>query len=385
MLHPTEAHYHALRLSHMSEIGKVFWAHTLATLGGFLLTIFIPIYLLKTGYSLTAILLFLAQQGFFALLLQFYASKVISLFGANKSMAIGIAAQIGYFVLLITLPSMHWPLSVLAFAWGVHRTTYWAAFHANFSKANQHKEAGKKIGLIQAIVAFGKGASPAIGGVLASELGINWVYGVGITLSVLAVLPLLRGGEITTRRKAVMRSLNFKKIRPDLVASMANATTSISEAVLWPLFVFILVPSYAAVGILSSTIALAALLTSVYVGRRQARVGTRHFLRQGVTLASFSDVLRLLVQNAGHVFGVNLFGGIGNSLYMTPYFSRYYKHADEEPRIEYITAMEASHAFAWMLLPLALVPFTLVFPDKTVLLIGIGVAIPANFIIRKIR
>jgi MFS family permease len=383
MISPTQSHYHVFR---MSEIGTMFWAHSLMSIGAFLLTIFIPIFLLKSGYSLTAVLIFLSLQGFFSILLQYYGAKLVALIGANKSMAVGIIAQICYFGLLITLPQAHWPLAVLSFAWAVYRTIYWVAFHANFSKARGHAAASKQIGMIQAVVAFAKGAAPAIGGIIATLLGINWVYALGITLSVFACIPLFSEKEITARRPVKVRSIKFRKIRPDLASSMANSTTSVAESILWPMLVFLLVPSYASVGVLSSIIALAALLTSVYVGRQVGhRHGGKHYLRQGVAIAGFSDALRLLATSATQIFGVNLFGGVGNSLYMTPFFTRYYSHADEEPRIEYISAMETAHEFAWMLLPLLLIPFSLFLTPGGTLLIGIALAIPANFVIRKIR
>ena len=132
-------------------------------------------------------------------------------------------------------------------------------------------------------------------------------------------------------------------------------------------------------------VVLSAIGVSLYVGRREEQRGRHHYIREGVLLTSISDVFRLLAQNATHVFGINLFGGIGNSLYYTPFFTKYYDHADEEPRLEYITAMEMAHELAWGLFFLLAFALSFFLSPTAVLLVCIGIAAPFNFGIRSIR
>lgn len=388
MISPHHAHYHLFRLTEMS---KIFWAHTLLVVSMALVGVFVPIYLLKLGYSIQAVLCFLALMGLFSIPLQAVAAHAVVRFGAYRLMAVGIFFQILYFATLISLPHIPdvsdsiWPLMYASFIWALYRTSYWLGFHINFSRADHHKHAERDVGSIQALVVFSKGIAPAIGGVVAGFAGINWIYGVAIGLSLLAMLPLVRHHAKPYKFAPSVKRLDLRKLRPDVVASMSNGSTTVAETVVWPILVFMLVDTYQAVGILSSVVAIASILTALYVRGRTARRGERHFLKEGVYLSSASDVMRLIAQNAGHVFGINLFSGIGNSMYYTPYFSRYYTHASEESRIEYITLMETSHSIAWGAIFMTLLALSFVLPDKTVLLLGIAVGIPANFLIRKIR
>lgn len=382
MISSNHAHYHLLRIS---ETGKLFWAHTLLVVSMALVSVFVPIYLLKLGYHLPAILLFLAFQGLLSLPLQVGVAYAIPRIGPHRLMAVGIAMQVIYFLLLIDLPKHHWPLLLVAFFWAAYRTSYWIAFHINFSRSSHHLNSPRSVGMLQTVVTFAKGIAPAIGGICAQFFGIGSIYVVAIVMSLLAIMPLLREPERPYRHAPSLRRLAFRKVRPDLLASFANGLTTISESVIWPILVFIIVGTYASVGILSSVVALASISTALYVSWRAEHKGTKHYLTEGVTLSSLSDMLRLLAQNSGHVFGINLFTGVGNSMYYTPFFSRYYIHAGEESRIEYTTAMELVHELAWGIAFLLLFVATLFVSDKTALLLGIAMAIPANFVIRKIR
>lgn len=380
------AHYHFLR---MSEMGKVFWAHTFGFIASGLVTIFIPIYLYQLGYPLDQVFLYLTAQFFYAFLLQYHCAKVVAKLGGNKSMVLGIFFHIVFFLALLTLPSAHWPLLLLPVPWAFTRSLYWVAFHANFSKSRSHAKAGSQVGIVQAIAVFAHGATPAIGGVLASEIGIAWVYGVSIGLFAVAAVPLLFGAEVTKHRPLKMRLLNWRKIRPDLVATFAYGVSNAIEMTIWPLLVFFVVSSYAGVGLLSSVVTLAAILVSIYVGRHEAARGERHYLKEGVTLTGATHLLRLAGQTGGGIFGINLLSGIGHSLTSTPFLSRYYELADEEPRLEYITAWEAAHDLGWVLIFgtiwLLLIALPTSVPDSAIMLAGVVMAVPTTLAIRKLR
>ncbi len=382
MLSTHQSHYHLLR---MTEIGRLFWAHTLVVLSGSLVGVFVPIYLLKLGYSFTDVLMFLTLLQAFSFVLQIPVIQGVTRLGPHRMMGFGIVLQVVFFSLLVSLPTLHWPLWLPALSWALYRTAYWPAFHINFSRAEHQHNATKEIGSIQAMVTLMKGIAPAIGGLIAGMFGIHWIYGVAIGMSVIAALPLLKPEERPYRFPPSRRRFNFAKVRLDLLANAANAMTTGAESTVWPILVFLLLETYQGVGLLSSVVALASISTALYVGARTKRRGPRHFMSEGVTLSSFADVLRLAAQNSGHVFGINLFTGVGNSLYYTPFFSRYYQHAGEESRVEYVTGMEMASMLGTLVIFTAMWAASFHFAIRETLLIGIALAVPANFLIRRIR
>ncbi len=375
--------YHLLR---MGEMGKVFWAHSFGVIGSSLVTVFIPIFFYKLGYSIQQILIYLALQSFAAFLVQYPATRVIGKIGANRSMVLAEVFHTVFFIGLLVLPGLERSLAVLVpigFAWSITRALYWPSFHANFSKARAHKKAGNQVGAINAMVTFAHGATPAIGGVIATVYGISWAYGLAIVFYVIGMTPLLFGEEVTKRRPLNFRNVNYRKTLPDMLSNAMYGATSLAELVVWPLMISFIVTSYAGVGLLSSVVTVASIAVTLYVGRREGAKGERHYLKEGTLVTAVTNALRVGATSGGQIAGINLLSGVGHALTMTPFISRYYERADEEPRLEYITLMEMAHELSWAAYFLLLLALTAFFPTTTALAVGLVVAVPLSFGARR--
>lgn len=364
---------------------RVFWAHTMSSIGASLVTIFIPIFLLNTGYAFTAVMGFIFAQSLISALGIYPVAWLVSRIGANKGAALGLTMDIIYFAMLLTLDTYHWPLVLLAAAWALCHNAYWVSFHANFSKSRSHEKTGKQVSAINSIITFAHGLTPAIGGILATKAGIGWVYVIAIVFLFLALIPLLAGKEVTKRRPFKPKQLDVRKIWRDPASNTFNGATTLAEVIFWPLLIFFIVDSYAGVGILSSIVIVASITVALYVGKREATQGERHFMRRGLLLETCTNILRAIASTAAHVFGINLINGVSRSLYTTPYMTRYYRHADEEPRLEYIAIMETATQAGGMLLAGAVFALSFYLSPQLSLLVGVLLAAPASFGTRLIR
>jgi hypothetical protein len=369
----------------MSEMKRVFWAHTVASVGSSLVSIFVPIFLLKSGYSFPAVVTFLMFQNLSGAIFQYPAAKVVGRIGANRGMAVGCFVAAIYLASLLTLPHFHWPLVLVATLWGIDRDFYWFSLHANFSKARAHKKTGTQVSALNSIITFAHGLTPAIGGIIATTAGIAWSYALAITLIITGSIPLITGPEVTKRRPVSWKNLDIKRLWRDPASNFFNGMTTTSEMVLWPLIIYFIVNSYAGVGILSSIVIFASISVALYVGKREAIKGERHYLRRGLALETLTNTLRVIAQNAGHIFGINLINGVSRSLYTTPYMTRYYRHADEEPRLEYIALMETGNQIGGVFVLGIMLILSFHLSIEQTLLAGVVIAIPASFGTRLIR
>lgn len=375
-------HYH---LPRMTEMKRLFFMHSIGSIGAGMVGIFVPLYLLNLGYSLSDVVLFLVSQQLIALILVYPAIALLSRIGANKGIVIGQFSNILYFLLLLTLPHLHWPLVFVALWWAIDRVNYSPAIHANFSRSRAHAKTGVQLSLFSSIIQVSHSLAPAIGGIIATVFGINWVYGAGIGLLLISLIPMLGAGEITSRRKLKPSRLQYQKLWRDSVSNGFNGATSMAEFLLWPMIIFFIVKTYAGVGILSSLVLIASILVALFVGKREETKGEARYLHRGLGLETLTNIFRALATNAFHVFGVNLINGVSRSLYTTPYMTRYYKHADEEPRMEYIAFMEAGQLAGCSLLLITVYVLSLFLTPETTLLIGVLLAAPASFGTRLIR
>lgn len=383
MIHSNPIHHH-FHLHRLREMTALYWVHSLRATAVTFVVILVPIYLINIGYSLREVLLVYALEGLVWLLLLYPALYLMPKLGANFSMVMGSFTIIGSMAFLMYLPVSRLMILGLIFFNGLS-SLYWFAFRLNFTAVTKGKEAGSKIGLTNALFLASQGIAPAVGGIVAQIYGINWAYAVAVTIIVFVSLPLMGKPDVIRWPKPKLSLLNIKKIMPDLIAITGSTIDDNVGVLVWPLLVFIIIPSYAGVGILSAVMVISAIAISLWVGRREASKGEAHYLKQGSLVLSVTNFLRFLTQSVFQVAGINLLSGVGQALYTTPLASRYYKNATQEPTLEYIFAMQVASAIAWAVYPLILVGLTFLLPDKSVLIVGALLAIPATWAIRFIR
>ncbi|MEK7594621.1 MAG: hypothetical protein AAB436_03225 [Patescibacteria group bacterium] len=379
---PANSHYH---LPRMKEMGRVYWCHSVGILGIQLAAIFVSIFLLKSGYSFREVLVFLLLQQVLSVALQYPVNKLFAYVRPHYLLAIGRIWFAIFFCLLATLNEHHWPLALLALFWALDRTMYWSAFHYVFSMARAHKHGNRQIAGINALAILAATAAPAIGGVIATVFGINYTYIVAVLFIMLAAIPMITADKGPERTKIQIPRHEIKAMRPDMLANMFNGTVVAAEQNIWPMFVFLIVTSYAGIGALSSVIAAASVGVMLYVGRHEEVRGDQHYIKQGMAAYSLASVGRVLVQSTTQVFGLNMLSGIGRSLYVTPFMNRYYLNSDGEHKLGYITIMETAFEFGSVLYILALLALTLLFSASTVLAIGLGIVAVSVLGVRLIR
>lgn len=374
-------HYHLMR---MKEMGRIYWCHSIGSFGIALISVFIPIFLLKSGYSFQTVLLFILSQQLLSLILQYPAGKLFAYIRPHHLLALGQFYYVLLLGLLATLTVYHWPLWLLAFMWALNRTVYWTAFHYLFSVARAHKTAGRQIAFLSSLSLISACIAPAIGGIAATFFGIQYAYIVAGLILAIALIPVLKTGG-PDRIKLRIRWSHIREIRRDIFANASNGTILMAENNLWPLLIFTIVSSYAGIGLLSAAIALSSTFVTMYVGRREESAGEKPYIRGGLATYSLTSIGRAVVQSSGQIFGLNMLGGIGRSLYVTPFLNRYYANSDGKDRLGYITLMEAAFsAGASLLIILALILSSFV-SDSAVLSISLVVVAITALGVRLIR
>jgi MFS family permease len=381
--HAGHYHYHLVRIR-LSELRRLYWAHTVKELASSLVTIFVPIYLYHLGYGIPAIMGYFLLSSIFWGVTQAPALRFANRIGFNRSMGLSLMIQGLQILMLATLPSAHWPLWSIALVWGVSISLYWTQFRACFARSLSHRRVGPAVGVSSALLMLAYGIAPAIGGAIASWLGISVLYVLTMLCFLAAALPLLTGPEFMEREPFKLRDLHWRKVRRDLIANGGSEVDAMVATSVWPLFIFLLIPSYVGVGILSSVAVIASIIIALYVGQRQARKMTG-YLNNGAGVIGLTNAIRLAIQSIGQIAGVNFFNGIGQALVVTPFYSRYYLNAEREPLLPYMYAMLMACAAADILLFGFLLILSLLVSTKTVLILGLILAIPGGYAIRFIR
>jgi MFS family permease len=377
----THHYYHVLRLR---ELRRLYWAHTVKELAGGMVSIFVPIYLYRLHYSIPAIMGYFLIGSLFWGVTQAPLLRLASRIGFNRSMGVSMFVEGVQILMFATISHFHWPLWLIACVWGTSLSLYWPQFRACFTRSLLHRQIAPAAGLSSALLMLALGIAPAIGGAIASWLGIGVLYVVSVLCFVAAALPLFVGPEIIVREEFSFRQVPWREAWRDLVANSGSEVDGSIASSAWPLFIFLIIPSYVGVGVLSSVGVIASILIALYVGRRPMR-GMTGYLKNGANVVALTDAIRLVAQSIGQVAGINFFYGLGQALMVTPFYSRYYQNAEHEPLLPYVYAMQMVCVLGDSLLFGLLLLLSLVAPTRVVLIVGLLIAIPAGYCIRLIR
>lgn len=377
--------YRTYHLPRLTEMKKLFWERAFDLVGTDLVSIFIPIFLLRLHYSLQHIFWFYALAGLFMVPLDLLGFWLITKVGANRTMVIGNVGNVAFYLMLFLLPSLHEPLWIIAFWRGFYSAIYYPAFNANFIAARAHNKTGTQIGLLSAITLALSGIAPAVGGLLAASLGLTWVYACAVILIIIGSLPLLVGKEHLHVTQFRLRLIPWRQEYKDFLANGLYNIPGFVEQIIWPLLISIIISSYAGIGIVGSVIVICSIVISLYVGHKEDRVGERRYINQGIMTGAIGDVGKLLAADPVGVVGVNIISGASSALLANSFISRYYKNADSEYMLEYTFGMEVTHSVIWALYFLLLASLAAFLSFKAVLIFGIVLAIPATLGVRWIR
>jgi len=304
--------------------------------------------------------------------------------GFNRTMGLGLLIQGMEILMLATIKQAHWPLWLIGLVYGISISLYWTQFRACFARSLLHHRPGPAVGISSALLMLAYGIAPAIGGAVASWLGITVLYGLTMLCFVAAAFPLFTGPEFMEREPFEMRELHWRTIWRDLAANQGGEVDAMIATTVWPLFIFLLVPTYVGVGVLSSVAVIASIVIALYVSRRQARKMSG-YLKHGVSVVSLTNAIRLAMQSASQIAGVNFFNGLGEALVITPFYSRYYHNAEREPLLPYVYAMLIACAVSDTVLFGFLLLLSLVVSVKVVLAVGLILAIPGSYAMRLMR
>ncbi|HEX5455966.1 MAG TPA: hypothetical protein VFW77_01230 [Candidatus Saccharimonadales bacterium] len=371
-------HYHAARLAGLAKINAL---HSLRSIAEGVSSIFIPLFLLSQGYSLTSVLGYLCLFSLFWLLTQSAGAWIVKKAGIRRTIALSFFSNITQYILLFSLGSYHVPLYAIAFFGGLAVSLYWLPFRIAFIQLLAHHNRGKSVGVSNALLILAGGITPAIGGGIATLFGADALYGAAIVMFLLGLIPLFLMRNFKTPES---RPVKIREILPDLIANGAFNVDDAVEYNIWPLFIFLFIPSYASVGALASVSLISAIVISLYAGAREKRKSIYQYMRAGSRLAGIANFSRILAQGALYIFGVNFVSGSGKSLALTPYITRYCING-ERHGITYLNLMLIAGAMGWTLYFGILALLSLVLSAKLLALFGLLLGAPAIFLVAKMR
>lgn len=325
------------------DIYRIHLSHTLRNVALSVINIYIPIFLLNQGYSLSiTIVFFIIFHSIGVLFAIFIFPILIRKWGLVALLKINYPITIIFFFLLNFLPVFPFLFWILAIVGGLATFSYWIPMNILLIKHSEKEKMGSDLGNFFALPkAFGI-VGPLISAVLISFIGFWPVFILVILGLVFSYLPLIgiRNNEITS-------SFDFKitriwgKIRERKSLFILEGLDNILEESewYWGIFVFLMIGSLQAPGIVGSLEALGGALFAVFVGKHANR--SVKFL---IPIASSGLIIvwvtRLFIESALPAYMITIIASFLMTLFLVSYFSMIYRSVKNQKEEEFLILRE---------------------------------------------
>lgn len=333
--------------------------------------IFVAIYLYLSGFSLRDIFIFHIVMFATELVFELVSARLISRFGPKHVIALSMPFLIVHFWLLSTINTFGWPIWFPAVVGGIHLAFFWQSYHFDFSKSKHKNEATKDVSKLYVLLAILGAISPFVGGFVATRYGFGTLYGVVITLLLIAFIPLLRSREKHIPHEFRLDKLKIKPVVRDLVSYGGSGMEASTSLVFWPLFAYGIVGTTEKVGLVTSIALISTIIITYMVGKKVNNTNRHDVIKIGSLVDSLIYALVVFMETFLQILSLNFVRSIVSSLRSAPFTSEYYLHADEQNRAEYIYLMESATDLSKLLMYSVLLVISTWLGFRELLVIGL--------------
>jgi len=355
-------HYHKHRLRHI--IHKDFWLYELSVwlqvFARSLIGVFIPILLLKAGFSVVEVLAYFLIFNIINVPLNFLARHLIIKFGARVTLILGQIASIFYFIILYNLDARIWGLLIfLAVFAALYDTMYWVAHYYFFlNSIKKDKNVSKDTSIMHIVREVAGLLAPAIGAVVLIVSGQKTLIAISIAVLFLAIWPLYKLKHI--KDKPVLKEIKpFKEYflktssKRDYFSRAMFEIHSAAEDRIWPLFIFSLFGSLESVAWLPVIVSGTTILFTYMAGKANTKK-RRTMIILGSMFMALTWLVRLYCGNEIFFYISVFLVGLFSLIISVPLESSLYEEGEKDT-LNAATYLNVSAMFPRIFFYLALI------------------------------
>ncbi len=303
--------------------------HSIDSMAGGLIGIFIPIYFLTIGYSVSQIFIFFIINNFSILILFFIASRFAKKFGLIKTLLVRLLfLSLSLFLLynLKTWPAFFYLISILSAA---ELAFYWFPLHVAFAKSSDNKAMGEHVSKLFTLPLLAKLPIPLLGAGISSVFGFKTLFVFAGAIYIISTVPFLFISKIP-----IEVNINFSRItdyarrfKKYFIAEFLLAISGEVEAYILPIFLFLTFNNIISIGYLAAFLGLGSAIFTLLIGKYSDRFNRKIFLRAGALIMAIIWISRYFAIDQILFYVLSVLAGFIGVLITIPFNSIFYINA----------------------------------------------------------
>ncbi|NQZ84124.1 MAG: MFS transporter [Nanoarchaeales archaeon] len=305
-----------------------------------LITLFIPLYLLKLNYAIKEIFLFFAIGYLVHILILIPVVFLAKKIGIIKTMLTSIIFIISFYFALYNIQTYELSIPFVAILFGLNSSLFWTSYHLYIANKGSSKNNGKELGMLKNFSSICSALGPVIGGMLLFLINFKFLFIISSFLLLFSIYPLFKVNEIY-----LYYTFNFKKIFltqkiGDYFALIGFGIENHADEVMWPIFIFIsVISSYQLFGFLFSFTFMISIFFTYFIGYYTDK-NKNKLLKIGAILNSINWILRIFSKTTLTIFLVNISAKISDSITNISFDAICYEKARNQGIVNFIIFRE---------------------------------------------
>lgn len=329
--------------------------------------IFIPIYFLTLGYSLSEIFTYFLIFHVVTFLAAPLAIRLSKSYGYKKIMISSSLLVITSLFLLNSLDEFKIPI-IFAVVYGLAEGLYYMPLHAFFTRLGENEKRGTQVSNYNSIGQIAGLITPIIGALIVTFYGFSFLFIFSILFVIISFLPLLSLENIKPKTKFSITGVRklTNKHKKYFFGEIADSIKIETEAHVWTIFIFITFREFLSVGKVVFLIGAGSVLFTLFVGRHFDKKDKYFLMKLGGILYATTWILRIFSTGPYILYSISLLAGFFAIMISVPFNAIFYNKAGEDSDTdEFIFFREIptfiGRAFLWIILIFVADKFTIAF------------------------
>ena len=361
------------------EINALYATLALISLGEGIISIFVPIFLWKTGFALWQILFFFFLMSFYFVISSFLLLPLLERLSDKMMLFLSVPFLILYFFFLNYMVSFPILFYILPLFYALNTLFFNIGYNLDFAQSVDKEKIGRKIGTrntVSALVNFG---APFIGGLLIVTFGFGNTFLISSIILFISVLPLFffpyRHLAPALKKSEIVKFLTGRGIQNFNMSCIGYSNETLIGGIIWPLFIFFAIHNLETLGGVISIGLLASVITTYFFGFLSDAGDRRKILGITTILFALIWVGRLFFTTRTAIISSNILGNVVVAALLVAWTSQYYKisRAVDDPSV-FILSREILYNLARIALLPVLIWVAYAFPLYVFFVISFGFA-----------
>lgn len=371
---------HFWRYASFGDLVDLYSSNMLRAVASSLFSIFVPVFLLKSGYSVFQVCLYYLFYFFIRFLADIICGFAIAKIGPKHAWIVSHLANILSLLSLLMLPQYSILFFVSATFNAIGSSFQFVPLNVDFSKIKHAEHNGKEQSFFLMLEKVGSAVGPLLGGYIAATYGASYTILASVAIYLLSLIPLLASPEPTElSQRITFKGFPFKKLWRDIASNCARATDATVTMGMWPIFMTIAIfktDTYQSIGFISTASIVVALSSTFLIGRLIDTKKSLLLLRISVIGDSLIYIARIFSRTLPAAFAVNAANEVAVAGVSMSYLKGAYSAADDLPgyRIVYFVVLEAIGEIPKFIMWAVLAALTLNISDISALKVCFGIS-----------